>query len=74
MADLGSGAPDRPGRVAALATRLAALGGWRRWCVAFLSGVFATLALPPAHFLPALYIAFPVFIWMFAGVTRRAAA
>jgi apolipoprotein N-acyltransferase len=74
MTESGSGLLGGKGRAAAIAARLAALGGWRRWGLAFLCGVFVTLALPPAFFLPALYIAFPVFVWMLAGVTRRRSA
>jgi apolipoprotein N-acyltransferase len=72
-----SDTPARPTRawtVSAIAERLAALSGWRRRGTAFLAGGVATLALPPAGVLPALYLAFPVLVWMLGGArTNRAA-
>lgn len=57
-----------------LARRLSRLAGWRRYTLAFLAGVVATLALPPVYFLPVLYLAFPLLVWMLAGASTRRAA
>lgn len=74
MIDSGAGARASVGRIAEMAACLARLDGWRRWPVAFLSGAVATLALPPAYVLPALYLAFPVLVWLLGGVSRRRSA
>lgn len=74
MTEPGSVGRDRAGGIAVLAGRVAATGGWRGWAVAFLGGAVATLALPPAHFLPALYLAFPALVWLLAGARRRRSA
>lgn len=50
-----------------IAAWFAGLTGWRRRGIAFLGGALATLALPPAHVLPAIYLAFPMLVWMLAG-------
>lgn len=48
--------------------------GWPRLGIAFLAGVFATLALPPVYFLPILYLSFPLLCWLLIGVeTKRQA-
>ena len=45
-----------------------------RYCVMFCAGAFATLALAPANFLPAFYMAMPIFVWCLAGTkTSRSA-
>lgn len=62
------------GRVAALARGLRELTGWRGRGVAFAVGAVATLALPAVYFLPALYLSFPVLLWMLAGRRGRKAA
>jgi len=49
--------------------------GWRRHAVALLSGLTAAAALPPLYFLPLLWVAFPVFLWLLNGTRSvRAAA
>jgi len=40
------------------------LRGWRRLAVAFIMGALTAAALPPFHVIPALWIAFPVFLWL----------
>ncbi len=65
---------DRVGRIGAVAAWLGRLQGWRAWGTAFFAGATATLALPPAYLLPALYVAFPAFIWLLGGATRRRSA
>lgn len=65
-----SDAPAAGARVwypAELALRLAALSGWRRRGLAFALGALTTLALPPLYFLPVLYIALPMLVWLLAG-------
>ncbi|MCK5623784.1 MAG: apolipoprotein N-acyltransferase, partial [Alphaproteobacteria bacterium] len=62
------------GRADALAGRLAALGGWRRYAMAAALGTIATLALPPIHLMPVLYPAFAGLVWLLpAGLGRRTA-
>jgi len=46
-----------------LASRRARL----RYGVMFCAGAFATLALAPANFLPAFYLAVPIFVWCLSG-------
>lgn len=46
---------------------LAAMNGWRRLAAAFFAGVLCVLALPPVHFLPVLFMAFPVLVWLLDG-------
>ncbi len=57
-----------------LARAFGGLAGWRGRGVGFLAGAVATLALPPASFLPALYLSFPVLLWMLSGRINRKAA
>lgn len=52
---------------AALASWLADLSGWRRRGLACALGALTTLSLPPAYFLPILYIAVPMLVWLLAG-------
>ena len=70
--------PEVPARaeafVRSLGARLGALAGWRGRAAGFLAGAVATLALPPAGILPALYLTIPVLLWMLAGRTSRKAA
>ena len=69
-----SGVAVGAGPVAATAQRLRRLAGWRRRGAAFAAGAVLTLALPPVYAFPALYLAFPVLIWMLAGAGDRRAA
>ncbi|MBJ7415918.1 MAG: apolipoprotein N-acyltransferase [Niveispirillum sp.] len=57
-------------RLAILAGRVTDLRGWRRLGVSALAGAVATLALPPAHILPLLWLAFPLLIWLLRGSDR----
>jgi apolipoprotein N-acyltransferase len=50
------------------------LTGWRRNLTAIAAGIVASLSLPPADILPALWIAFPVLIWLLDGVQTRKGA
>ena len=50
------------------------LGGWRGRGAGFFAGAVATLALPPADFLPSLYLSFPILLWMLAGRSSRKSA
>ncbi len=47
--------------------RIAALQGWRRALVAGLAGGGAALAMPPIGFVPILFVAFPVLLWLIDG-------
>ncbi len=53
-----------------LAGRLATLGGWRRYGLAGCLGIVATLALPPVHALPTLYVGFTGLVWLLPGGLR----
>ena len=66
MSDAAATAVRKP-LMPGIADWFAAQTGWRRRGIAFLGGALATLALPPAHVLPAIYVAFPIFVWMLAG-------
>lgn len=57
-------------RLAKLAGRFTDARGWKRLGLAALAGAVATLALPPAHALPLLWIAFPVLLWLLRGSGR----
>ena len=66
--------PERPSRLARLATALAALGGWRRWLAAWLLGLGSVLALPPVGLVPVLFAAFPALVWLIDGTPSRRTA
>ncbi len=51
----------------ALAFRLAALGGGARLAAALLAGASTILAFPPFSVVPAVWIAFPVLLWLLDG-------
>lgn len=53
--------------IAALASRLAGLQGWRRMAVAFLAGAFASFAMALFNAFPVLAVSFPVAIWLIDG-------
>ena len=38
--------------------------GWRRWLIAFAAGVLSALAMAPINFWPALFLTFPVLVWL----------
>lgn len=61
-------------RLARLATRMAALAGWRRfWCAVGL-GLLSSLAFAPLWVVPALLPAFMGLVWMASGATRGRSA
>lgn len=62
------------GALAALAARLAALTGWRRYGLTAGLGVLATAALPPVDAMPLIVPAFTGLIWLHDGVEGRRAA
>jgi len=61
--------PSRPaaGPFVRLADRVSALAGWRRLLAALALGGIGTLALPPAHAVPLLWLVFPLFLWLLKG-------
>jgi len=58
-------------RVDAIAGWFADLSGWRRYAVMTGLGAFATLALPPVHLIPVLYVAFAGLVWALPDSLRR---
>jgi apolipoprotein N-acyltransferase len=52
------------GLVEALAHRVAALTGWRRWLAALLAGAASILSMAPFHFFPVLCATLPVLVWL----------
>lgn len=44
--------------------------GWPRFLVAFAAGALCALSMPPLHFFPALFVGFPVLVWLLDGVER----
>jgi apolipoprotein N-acyltransferase len=50
------------------AQRFVILRGWRRLAAAFGFGAFAATAMQPLLFWPALFISFPVLIWLIDGI------
>jgi apolipoprotein N-acyltransferase len=45
--------------------------GWRRFLLLLVAGAIAGLSVPPLFILPALFVAFPVWIWALDGAERR---
>ena len=61
--------------IAAGAQQLGGVTGWRRLAAAFVAGAIAIVAFPPLSVVPALWLSFPVLIWLLDGcATRREAA
>jgi apolipoprotein N-acyltransferase len=42
--------------------------GWHRMLIAFLAGAASTLALPPVNVWPAMFVTFPLLVWLLDGV------
>jgi apolipoprotein N-acyltransferase len=42
--------------------------GWHRFLIAFLAGAASTLALAPVNLWPALFVTFPLLVWLLDGV------
>ena len=63
---------NRP--IVRLADTVRRLRGWRRWLLAIAMGGLASVSLPPAHALPLLWIALPVFVWILDSVETRKGA
>ena len=45
--------------------------GWRRFLLLLLAGALAGLSVPPLFVLPALFIAFPVWVWCLDGAEKQ---
>lgn len=45
--------------------------GWRRFLLLVLTGAIAGLSIPPLFVLPALFLAFPVWVWCLDGAERQ---
>lgn len=45
--------------------------GKKRYLIALLAGLFANLALPPFDFFAALFVSFPVLVWLIDGASGR---
>ncbi|GHA20860.1 apolipoprotein N-acyltransferase [Devosia pacifica] len=45
--------------------------GWRRFALLLIAGAVAGLSIPPLFFLPALFIAMPVWIWALDGTAPQ---
>ncbi len=56
-----------------IAREVALLRSWRRLLAAFVAGSLSVLALPPIHFLPILFVTFPVLVWLLDGLGGPAA-
>jgi len=53
--------------IARLHSRLLGLKTWQRIPLGFAVGALSTFAMPPWHWLPVLWVAFPVLLWMLEG-------
>ena len=47
--------------------------GWRRWLIAFAAGGLSALAMAPINFWPALFLNFPVLVWLIDSAGSGAA-
>lgn len=63
--------PSPSPRLSRLAERLIQARGGQRLGLAALAGAIATLALPPAHALPLLWLAFPALVLLLRGSERK---
>ncbi len=45
--------------------------GWRRFLILVVAGAIAATSAPPVFFLPALFLALPVWIWALDGAERK---
>lgn len=61
-------------RIAAWASRVKHLAGWRRYGAAALVGVLSILAMAPFHLWPVLFITLPALVWLIDGAVGSAGA
>jgi len=45
--------------------------GWRRFGVALVAGAIAALSMPPLFVFPALFVAYPILVWLLDGVETQ---
>ena len=45
--------------------------GWRRFFMLLVAGAVAALSIPPLFILPAIFVAFPFWVWALDGAERR---
>lgn len=50
---------------------LLGLNAWQRVPLGFVCGALATLAMPPWHYVPLLWLVFPALLWMLEGCRTR---
>jgi len=55
--------------IKALAERLRALEGWRRYAASFAAGAASVLAMAPFFLWPVLWLALPVLVWLIDGAS-----
>jgi len=55
-------------KVLSLNQTMSKLSNRKKYFIAFLLGIFSTLAMPPISFWPCLFITFPILIWLIDGV------
>ncbi len=55
-------------KVLSLNESMKQLSSRKKYFIAFLLGIFSTLAMPPISFWPSLFITFPILIWLIDGV------
>lgn len=59
-------------RLERLAGRIMLLWGWRPMVLAIAAGAVAALAMPPLNFIAALFVSFPVLVWLLDGTAGSA--
>jgi apolipoprotein N-acyltransferase len=58
-------------KLTALIGKIVLSFGWRRRLIAFAAGILSALAMAPINFWPALFVTFPVLVWLIDGAGGR---